>query len=55
MTIDTNVDTLREMSTMISIATPIRNATQSTAKGLTNRPGQNNCFLNSSIQVSYII
>lgn len=37
----------------ISIATPSRDAASVTSsKGLLNRPGQNNCFLNSAVQVS---
>lgn len=39
---------------VMSIATPLKESVPSLkAKGLTNRPGQNNCFLNSSIQVSH--
>ncbi|CAG9765089.1 unnamed protein product [Ceutorhynchus assimilis] len=38
---------------VISIATPLKEpilGASVTTKGLTNHPGQNNCFLNSSVQ-----
>ncbi|XP_066140714.1 uncharacterized protein ec isoform X1 [Euwallacea fornicatus] len=52
MTVEFKTDVTRTPSTMMSIATPLRESqAYVTAKGLTNHPGQNNCFLNSSIQV----
>lgn len=38
---------------LMSVATPLRdNMPCTTTKGLLNEPGQNNCFLNSAVQVS---
>nr|CAH7715492.1 unnamed protein product [Callosobruchus chinensis] len=39
----------------ISIATPSRDcSTFTSTKGLLNGPGQNNCFLNSAVQLGYL-